>query len=85
VKYEEVYLRAYDSVSDARAPLGRYLDLYNRRRPHSNVDDQAPDQAYFGHTSLLEHLVSGHTPLGVIERGSCSKPVPTFRDARSFD
>ena len=32
VKYEEVYLHAYDSVSDARASLGRYLDLYNRRR-----------------------------------------------------
>jgi putative transposase len=53
VKYEEVYLRAYDSVSDARASLGRYLDLYNRRRPHSSLDDQTPDQAYFGHTSLL--------------------------------
>jgi putative transposase len=53
VKYEEVYLRAYDSVSDARASLGRYLDLYNRRRPHSSLDDQTPDQAYFGHSSLL--------------------------------
>jgi putative transposase len=53
VKYEEVYLRAYDSVSDARASLGRYLDLYNRRRPHSSLDDQTPDQAYFGQTSML--------------------------------
>ena len=34
VKYEEVYLRAYDSVSDARSSLGRYLDFYNSRRPH---------------------------------------------------
>jgi len=47
VKYEEVYLRAYDSVSDARASLGRYLDLYNRRRPHSSLDGMTPDQAYF--------------------------------------
>ena len=47
VKYEEVYLRAYDSVSDARASIGRYLDLYNRRRPHSSLDGQTPDQAYF--------------------------------------
>ena len=38
VKYEEVYLLAYDSVSDARASLGRYLDLYNRRRPHSSLE-----------------------------------------------
>ena len=30
VKYEEVYLRAYDSVSEARASIGRYLDFYNR-------------------------------------------------------
>jgi putative transposase len=53
VKYEEVYLRAYDSVSDARASLGRYLDLYNRRRPHSSLDDMTPDQAYFGSQRML--------------------------------
>jgi len=47
VKYEEVYLRAYDSVSDARASIGRYLDFYNGRRPHSRLDDATPDQAYF--------------------------------------
>jgi putative transposase len=52
VKYEEVYLRAYDSVSDARASIGRYLDLYNRRRPHSSLDDQTPDQAYYQNTSI---------------------------------
>ena len=38
VKYEEVYLRAYDSVSEARASIGRYLDFYNARRPHSSLD-----------------------------------------------
>jgi putative transposase len=47
VKYEEVYLRAYDSVSDARASIGRYLNFYNGRRPHSSLDDRTPDQAYF--------------------------------------
>ena len=52
VKYEEVYLPAYDSVSDARASLGRYFDLYNRRRPHSSLDGMTPDRAYFGHDSL---------------------------------
>ena len=49
VKYEEVYLRAYDSVADARASLGRYLDFYNRRRPHSSLDAKTPDEAYFNH------------------------------------
>jgi putative transposase len=48
IKYEEVYLRAYDTVSDARASIGRYLAFYNGRRPHSSLDRQTPDQAYFG-------------------------------------
>ena len=48
VKYEEVYLRAYDSVGDARLSLGRYLDFYNRKRPHSSLGAQTPDQTYFG-------------------------------------
>ena len=47
VKYEEVYLRAYDSVSEARASIGRYLGFYNGRRPHSSLDGMTPDQAYF--------------------------------------
>ena len=49
VKYEEVYLRAYESVGDARASLGRYLDFYNRKRPHSSLDARPPDHAYFNH------------------------------------
>ena len=47
VKYEEVYLRAYDTVSEARASISRYLGFYNSRRPHSSLDRQTPDQAYF--------------------------------------
>ena len=47
VKYEEVYLRAYISVGEARASIGRYLTFYNGRRPHSSLDRQTPDQAYF--------------------------------------
>jgi putative transposase len=47
IKYEEIYLMAYETVSDARASIGRYLAFYNGRRPHSSLDRQTPDQAYF--------------------------------------
>ena len=47
IKYEEIYLRAYDTVTEARASIGRYLGFYNARRPHSSLDRQTPDQAYF--------------------------------------
>ena len=53
VKYEEVYLRAYDSVAEARASIGRYMIFYNGRRPHSSLDARTPDQAYFNHVPLL--------------------------------
>lgn len=47
IKYEEVYLRAYDTVSDARNSIDRYLAFYNGRRPHSSLDRMTPDEAYF--------------------------------------
>jgi putative transposase len=52
VKYEEVYLRAYESVAHARASLGRYIDFYNAKRPHSSLDARTPDQAYFNREPL---------------------------------
>jgi putative transposase len=56
IKYEEVYLHAYDTVSEARASIGRYLDFYNGRRPHSSLDGATPDHAYF--TSLPLRLAA---------------------------
>jgi putative transposase len=47
IKYEEVYLRAYANVPEARASLARYIGFYNSRRPHSSLDGKTPDQAYF--------------------------------------
>jgi len=54
VKHEEVYLRAYDSVPEARASIGRYLDFYNTRRPHSQHGGQTPDQAWIAALSPVE-------------------------------
>ena len=52
VKYEEVYLRAYESVAQARASLDRYLRFYNAKRPHSSLGARTPDEAYFNHQPL---------------------------------
>ena len=49
VKYEEVYLRAYDSVGEARASLSRYFTFYNTKRPHSSLDAQTPETYYYNH------------------------------------
>lgn len=47
IKYEEVYLHAYQSVPEARSGIGKYLAFYNSRRPHSSLDRMTPDQVYF--------------------------------------
>ena len=47
VKYEEVYLKAYASVAEARTSLEKYFIFYNTRRPHQGLDGMTPDQAYF--------------------------------------
>lgn len=46
IKYEEVYLRAYDSISAAHQGLGRYLTFYNQHRPHRALDGNTPEQVY---------------------------------------
>jgi putative transposase len=53
VKYEEVYLRAYANVAEARTSIGRYLDFYNRKRPHSSLDARTPDHVYFNQLPLV--------------------------------
>jgi putative transposase len=52
VKYEEVYLHGYATVSEAKAGLERYLRFYNSRRPHTSLDRKTPDQVYFESLSL---------------------------------
>jgi len=47
VKYEEVYLHAYATVSEAKGGLARYFAFYNGRRPHTSLARRTPDQIYF--------------------------------------
>lgn len=52
VKYEEVYLKAYENARQARSGLGTYFAFYNSRRRHQGLDRQAPDQVYFNSMRL---------------------------------
>lgn len=53
VKYEEVYLKAYDSIGNARASLGRYFAFYNSKRRHQSLDRQTPDTVYYQYAARL--------------------------------
>ena len=55
LKYEEVYLHGYESVSAATAGIARYFTLYNSRRPHSSLSDRTPDAVFF---SSLPHIAA---------------------------
>ena len=54
VKYERVYLRAYDSVSTARADIAQYIAWYNGERGHSSLADKTPEQAWLSGLPLLK-------------------------------
>ena len=54
LKYEEVYLKAYESVAEARRGIGEYFALYNQKRPHQALARFTPDEVYTGGAALLE-------------------------------
>ncbi len=54
IKYEEVYLHAYDTVSTAHQGLERYLLFYNQTRPHQALDGQTPDQVYYANLTTRQ-------------------------------
>ncbi len=94
IKYEEVYLRAYTSVSQARARIGRYLTFYNSRRHQSPLDGKTPDQASFNQP-IPEAVAAEPTRKTTYKTpGTCSDqpnhlsrsvcPVPIFPEARRF-
>lgn len=48
VKYEEIYLKEYDTVQDLKNALKTYVEFYNFERPHSSLDGKTPAEVYFG-------------------------------------
>jgi len=48
VKYEEVYLKGYESLQEARRELKAYLEFYNQERRHQGLDSKTPDEFYWG-------------------------------------
>jgi putative transposase len=51
LKYEEVYLKAYASIPQAKQQIGRYFEFFNQQRRHQSLDDQTPDTVYYGQRS----------------------------------
>jgi len=56
VKYEDVYLKAYGSLTETRRGLTQYFDFYNQRRRHQGLDDRTPDEVYW--TTLPQRQVA---------------------------
>ena len=62
IKQEEIYLKSYESGSDAHSSLFRYLNRYNQLRPHQSLNYQTPEEVYLG-TSTREEFI----PVGLME------------------
>jgi len=71
VKYEEVYLKAYEGVREARTGLGAYLDFYNDERPHQSLKYQTPRQVF-----EAGQLPSNNTDTEIEEHAERRKPDP---------
>jgi len=52
VKYEEVYLKGYNSIVEARQELGIYFEFYNRKRRHQGLDNRTPDEVYWASRNM---------------------------------
>lgn len=64
VKYENIYIKSYGNLQEARAGLTEYFNFYNNDRPHSKLDDHTPAEVYFNKISnklslCLTNQVSG--------------------------
>ena len=58
LKYEDVYLRIYETPRDVERGAGKWLRIYNADRPHSSLDDATPDEVYFAEVEQKEEVVA---------------------------
>jgi putative transposase len=79
IKYEEIYLHACDSVSQAKAGISRYIDFYNAQRPHSSLDKQTPGEFHF---ATLPAIIEAGVREGMPSAGTRSKSNSGFPTAQ---
>ena len=72
VKYEEVYLTAYENGREARCRLGEYFHFYNFMRPHQSLDYQTPAEIYFGAMETLGTSVVESSTINIAEMAGLS-------------
>ena len=78
IKYEEVYLHAYDTIEAAHQGLARYLTFYNGTRPHQARDGQTPDQVYYDHLTTRRTAASSTIRQAPLKEGArlSNQPEP---------
>jgi putative transposase len=54
VKYEDIYLHAYETLKEVRLALASYFSFYNARRPHQSLGDRTPEEVYFGTDKMIK-------------------------------
>ena len=87
IKYEEVYLKAYQTVAEARVGINAYLEFYNRRRPHQSLGYRTPAQVY--QKGQAEKRVAAQEPgltSGLVKPsvGAGDSPLPAERTGPAF-
>ena len=86
LKYECVFLYAFETGSEASTGIGSWIDYYNARRPHSAFDGRTPDEVY-GTTKMTEQLAAYETnPIHLSQAGKRSQQAgPPLRDIQPGD